>query len=53
MSIEGALARFPDVADAVTLRKPRRLLVFLFGVNPYAASFCGVRFSDCMLNNDL
>ncbi|MBM4047628.1 MAG: hypothetical protein FJ279_21185 [Planctomycetes bacterium] len=53
MSSDGIRESFPDVADAVALRKPRRLPVFLFGVNPYSASFCGVRFSDCMLNNDL
>lgn len=47
------LASFPEFAAAVARSIPARLPTLLFGANPYAASFSGVRFSDCMLDNDL
>ena len=51
--IQTACAGFPTVAAAVQLRRPDRIPVALFGVNPYCASVAGVRYSDCMLDQDV
>ena len=48
-----ACAGFPRVEAAVELRRPDRVPVVLFAVNPYCASLAGVRFSDCMLDPGL
>ena len=51
--ITGACAGFPHVAAAVALRQPARTPAVLFGVNPYCATVAGVRYSDCMLDEDV
>lgn len=51
--IQTACAGFPNVAAAVALEHPNRVPVALFGINPYCASVAGVRYSDCMLDQDV
>jgi len=51
--IRTACAGFPTVEAAVQLRRPDQIPVALFGINPYCASVAGVRYSDCMLDQDV
>jgi len=51
--VDNIRGQAPDVAAAIELWKPSHIPVVLFGINPWSASFYGVRYSDCMLDRQL